>query len=99
MHFLIDADLPRSVGDLIRSYGHNATDIRDIGMRRALDAAIAQHAQREGLCLLTDDFDFSDEGCLGDESVATGVPRTQRDSGAQLQAYGRPWRAQDQLWP
>jgi predicted nuclease of predicted toxin-antitoxin system len=52
MHFLIDADLPRSVGNLIRSYGHNATDIRDIGMRRALDATIAQHAQREGLCLL-----------------------------------------------
>jgi len=60
MHFLIDADLPRSVGALIRSYGHNATDIRDIGMRRALDVTIAQHAQREGLCLLTGDFDFSD---------------------------------------
>ena len=60
MHFPIDADLPRSVGALIRSYGHNATDIRDIGMRRALDATIAQHAQREGLCLLTGDFDFSD---------------------------------------
>jgi predicted nuclease of predicted toxin-antitoxin system len=60
MHFLIDADLPRSVGDLIRSYGHNATDTRDIGMRRALDATIAQHAQQEGLCLLTGDFDFSD---------------------------------------
>jgi predicted nuclease of predicted toxin-antitoxin system len=60
MHFLIDADLPRSVGDLIRSDGHDATDTRDIGMRRALDATIAQHAQREGWCLLTGDFDFSD---------------------------------------
>ncbi len=60
MHFLIDADLPRSVGDLLRSYGHEATDVRDIGMRSALDATIAQHAQRDGLCLLTGDFDFSD---------------------------------------
>jgi predicted nuclease of predicted toxin-antitoxin system len=60
MHFLIDADLPRSIGDLLRSYGHEATDVRDIGMRSALDTAIAQHAQREGWCLLTGDFDFSD---------------------------------------
>jgi predicted nuclease of predicted toxin-antitoxin system len=60
MHFLIDADLPRSVGDLIRSNGHEATDVRDIGLRSALDTTIAQHAQREGWCLLTGDFDFSD---------------------------------------
>ena len=60
MHFLIAADLPRSVGDLLRSYGHEATDVRDIGMRSALDATIVQHAQQEGLCLLTGDFDFSD---------------------------------------
>ena len=60
MHFLIDADLPRSIGDLLRSHGHQATDVRDIGMRSALDTTIAQHAQREGLCLLTGDFDFSD---------------------------------------
>jgi predicted nuclease of predicted toxin-antitoxin system len=60
MHFLIDADLPRSVGDLIRSHGHEATDVRDIGLRSALDTTIAQHAQREGWCLLTGDFDFSD---------------------------------------
>jgi predicted nuclease of predicted toxin-antitoxin system len=60
MHFLIDADLPRSVGDLLRSHGHEATDVRDIGMRSALDTTIAQHAQREGWCLLTGDFDFSD---------------------------------------
>lgn len=60
MHFLIDADLPRSVGDLLQRYGHEATDVRDIGMRSALDVTIAQHAQREGVCLLTGDFDFSD---------------------------------------
>ena len=60
MHFLIAADLPRSVGDLIRSHGHEATDVRDIGLRSALDTTIAQHAQREGWCLLTGDFDFSD---------------------------------------
>ena len=38
-------------------------------------------------------------GGLGDDRMATGVPRAQRDSGTQLQAHERPWRAQDQLWP
>ena len=60
MHFLIDADLPRAVGDVLRSYGHDAADVRDIGMRSAADATIAERAQREGWCLLTGDFDFSD---------------------------------------
>jgi predicted nuclease of predicted toxin-antitoxin system len=60
MHFLIDADLPRSVRDLLRRYDHEATDVRDIGMRSSVDATIAQYAQQEGLCLLTGDFDFSD---------------------------------------
>ncbi|GAH98136.1 unnamed protein product [marine sediment metagenome] len=33
MQFLIDEDLPRSTGDLLRSYGHKAIDVRDIGLR------------------------------------------------------------------
>ena len=36
---------------------------------------------------------------LGGDRVATGVPRAQRDTGTQLQAHDRPWRAQYQLWP
>jgi predicted nuclease of predicted toxin-antitoxin system len=60
MHFLIDADLPRSVGDVLRRYGQQVTDVRDIGMRSASDATLAQHAQQQGWCLLTGDFDFSD---------------------------------------
>ena len=60
MHFLIDANLPRSVGEVLRSYGHDAVDVRDIGMRHASDATIAEQARQEGWCLLTGDFDFSD---------------------------------------
>ena len=40
MHFLIDADLPRSVGDVLRRYGQQVTDVRDIGMRSASDATL-----------------------------------------------------------
>lgn len=60
MQFLIDEDLPRSTGNLLRRYGHEAIDVRDIGLRGAKDSQIASYAQSRGLCLVTGDFDFSD---------------------------------------
>ncbi len=60
MRFLLDADLPRSASDTVRRHGHEATDVRDIGLRDAKDAVIARYAQRERLCLLTADHDFAD---------------------------------------
>lgn len=60
MRFLIDADLPRPTADLIRSFGHEAVDVRDIGLGGAPDDRIATHAQSHGLCLLIGDFDFAD---------------------------------------
>ena len=32
MQFLIDEDLPRSTGNLLRRYEHEAIDVRDIGL-------------------------------------------------------------------
>jgi len=60
MRFLIDEDLPRTLSNLFMQYGHEAIDIRDIGLRGAKDSKIAQYAQTEDLCLVTGDFDFSD---------------------------------------
>lgn len=59
MHFLIDEDLPRSVKDLLQRYGHDAVDLRAIGLRGSNDRQVAALAQSEGLCLVTGDFDFS----------------------------------------
>lgn len=58
MHFLIDASLPRSAADLLRRFGHDATDVRDVGMRDAPDNAIADYARRCHLVLITRDFDL-----------------------------------------
>jgi predicted nuclease of predicted toxin-antitoxin system len=55
MRFLIDEDLPRSTDNLLRQYGHEAIDVRDIGLRGASDADIAAYAQKHGLCLLSGD--------------------------------------------
>ena len=60
MHFLIDADLPRSLKPLIERYGHEATDVRDIGLGSAKDPPIAAYAQTHRVCLLTGDFGFAD---------------------------------------
>jgi predicted nuclease of predicted toxin-antitoxin system len=60
MRFLIDEDLPRSTSALLQQYGHEAFDVRDIGLRSAKDSQIASYAQDKGLCIITGDFDFSD---------------------------------------
>jgi predicted nuclease of predicted toxin-antitoxin system len=60
MHFLVDEDLPRSTVNLLRQHGHEATDIRDTGLRGAIDADIAVYVQRNGYCLLSGDMGFAD---------------------------------------
>lgn len=41
MRFLVDASLPRSATELLRQCGHDAVDVRDIGLRSATDDVIA----------------------------------------------------------
>lgn len=60
MRFLIDACLPRDVGPLLASFGHESIDVRDIGMGRAADPEIASYARANHLCLLTEDWGFAD---------------------------------------
>jgi predicted nuclease of predicted toxin-antitoxin system len=60
MRFLVDEDLPRSVAALIRSYGHEALDVRDVGLRGATDQQIAAYARSQQLALVTGDLDFAD---------------------------------------
>src|ERR1043166_4222087 len=60
MHFLIDASMPRSTAAAVQSRGHDATDVRDIGLGGAPDQDIAAHAQTHQLAILSRDFDFAD---------------------------------------
>jgi predicted nuclease of predicted toxin-antitoxin system len=60
MRFLIDADMPRSMADVIRRHGHQALDVRDVGPSLALDVDIAAYARAERLCIVTGDFGFAD---------------------------------------
>jgi predicted nuclease of predicted toxin-antitoxin system len=60
MRFLVDADLPRSTASFLASFGHQAADVRDVGMREADDPTIAAYAKKHGLCLLSGDSGFAD---------------------------------------
>jgi len=60
MRFLVDEDLPRAVDNLLKQHGHEAVDVRDIGLRGAKDAEIARYAQSQKLCILSGDLGFSD---------------------------------------
>jgi predicted nuclease of predicted toxin-antitoxin system len=58
MRFLVDANMPRSAAACIRECGHEAVDVRDIGLGQAPDRVISQYAQQKGLTLITRDKDF-----------------------------------------
>lgn len=60
MRFLIDANLPRSIVELIVRLGHEAEFARDIGLADAPDRAVAAHARANKAALLTRDLDFAD---------------------------------------
>jgi predicted nuclease of predicted toxin-antitoxin system len=60
LRFLVDASLPRSVADALRAPGHDAVDVRDVGMGGSDDDVIAAHARQNGQARLARDFDFAD---------------------------------------
>ena len=60
MRFLLDANMPRSTAAAIQHLGHEAVDVRDIGLGAAEDKKIAAYAKEHLLILVTRDFDFSD---------------------------------------
>jgi len=60
MRFLLDANMPRSAAGAVQRLGHEAVDVREIGLGGAEDKQIAAYAKEHDLALITRDFDFSD---------------------------------------
>lgn len=42
LKFLLDADMPRSSAEVIRSFGYDVEDVRDIRLRSAKDREIIE---------------------------------------------------------
>lgn len=60
MRFLVDAGMPRATAELIRSLGHDAADVRDLGWGAQPDDFLAAQCQRDSRCMVTRDLDFAD---------------------------------------
>lgn len=56
--FLVDENAPRSLAGVIRSAGHEAIDVRDVGLRGKSDAEVMAYANTNGLVLISRDADF-----------------------------------------
>jgi len=56
---LIDAQLPPSLARLLTTAGHQATHVREVGLRAATDPVIWSYARREGAVIFTKDEDFA----------------------------------------
>ena len=59
MRFLVDEDLPRSLAVALRSAGHEALDVRDIGLRGHSDQDVFRAAQQRGAVLVSGDRGFA----------------------------------------
>ena len=56
--FVIDEDMPRSTGTILKECGYDVKDIRDYGLRGAEDKEIYKFAQRNEAVILTGDRGF-----------------------------------------
>ncbi|OGZ97904.1 MAG: hypothetical protein A3J10_01710 [Candidatus Sungbacteria bacterium RIFCSPLOWO2_02_FULL_54_10] len=59
MKIVIDEDIHRSLAEVLRSLGHQTTDVRDIGLRGKPDEDIFRFAQEQGAVLLSGDLGFA----------------------------------------
>jgi len=56
--FVVDEDMPRSTGRILKKQGYEVKDVRDYGLRGAKDEEIFEFAQREKAVILTGDRGF-----------------------------------------
>ena len=59
MRFLVDAQLPPSLTQFLRTFGEEAIACRDVGLRDADDEEIWRFAIAGGWCIVTKDEDFA----------------------------------------
>jgi predicted nuclease of predicted toxin-antitoxin system len=58
MTFLLDQGLPRSTVERLRSLGIESVHVGEIGLSRARDSEIVEHARQRGEVVVTLDADF-----------------------------------------
>ncbi len=59
MKILVDEDLPVAAAELLRSRGHEATHVRELGLGGSTDRELFDFAQNEHALILSADLDFA----------------------------------------
>jgi predicted nuclease of predicted toxin-antitoxin system len=60
MRFLIDMNLPPEMADWLRSHGHDAVHVREVGSANLPDRKVFAQASEEGRIIVTFDLDFGE---------------------------------------
>src|SRR5438132_11226569 len=93
VNFLVDAQLPPALARWIRSQGHQAEHVFDLGFHRADDPVIWEYALNQSAVIISKDEDFVDHWLLSDRPVPLVWIRKGNCSNRALLAWFEP------LWP
>ncbi len=72
MRFLLDMNLPPAMADWLRSSGHDAVHIREIGLAHLPDREVFTRAAEDGRIVVTFDLDFGEIAGL-ERATGSGV--------------------------
>jgi predicted nuclease of predicted toxin-antitoxin system len=72
MRFLLDMNLPPAMADWLRSDGHDAVHVRELGHGHLPDSEVFAIAAREGRIVVTFDLDFGEIAGLA-RAAGSGV--------------------------
>ena len=93
MNFLVVAQLPPALAHWIKSQGHDATHVLELGFHNADDSTIWQHARQSNAVMISKDEDFVDRWLIKSEGVALVWKRKGNCSNDALMAWF------ELLWP
>jgi len=63
VRFIIDAQLPASLAGDLKTIGHEAIAVRNVGLREAEDESIWDYANTHQMVIVTKDEDFAERVC------------------------------------
>lgn len=93
MNFLVDAQLPPALAQWIKSQGHDATHVFELGFHSTDDPTIWQHARQSNAVIISKDEDFVDRWLIKPEGVTLVWIRKGNCSNHALMVWLEP------LWP
>jgi len=90
LKFLVDAQLPPALAQFLRSQGHEASHVAELGLAQADDAAVWSHACRSAAVIITKDDDFKNRVLLSKTSADVVLIRVGNCSNRALVGWFAP---------